>query len=76
MKTIQMTLDENLIKQVDKEVSKLKTSRSAFTRQALKQLLDFYRTQELEKKQQAGYKKYPPAANEFSDWEDEQSWID
>ena len=76
MKTIQMTLDENLIKKVDKEVNKQKTSRSAFTREALKQLLKYYHTMELEKKQQKGYQKHPPSKNEFAVWEDEQSWIE
>jgi len=36
MRTIQMTLDENLVASVDRVVKKLKTTRSAFTRKALK----------------------------------------
>ena len=36
MKTVQMTLDENLIVSVDKMAKRLGTTRSAFTRQALK----------------------------------------
>ena len=36
MKTVQMTLDEDLLKSVDQAVKKLQTSRSAFTRDALR----------------------------------------
>ena len=36
MKTVQMTLDENLVKAVDSAAKKLGTTRSAFTRQALR----------------------------------------
>jgi metal-responsive CopG/Arc/MetJ family transcriptional regulator len=76
MKTIQMTLDEDLIKEVDKEVKKLGTTRSAFTREALKKILTYYHELELEKKQIEGYKKDPIKSGEFSDWETEQIWIE
>ena len=36
MRTIQMTLDEKLIEEVDKIVKELETTRSAFTRAALR----------------------------------------
>ena len=39
MKTVQMTLDENLVKAVDRAAKKLRTTRSAFTRQALRSAL-------------------------------------
>jgi len=35
MRTIQMTLDDELVESVDKVVKELKTTRSAFTRSAL-----------------------------------------
>jgi metal-responsive CopG/Arc/MetJ family transcriptional regulator len=37
MRTIQMTLDDDLVEDVDRIVKKLKTTRSAFTRKALKE---------------------------------------
>ena len=40
MKTIQMTLDEQLINDVDKVIKKIGTTRSAFTRIALKHELE------------------------------------
>ena len=76
MKTIQMTLDEELIKEVDKEIKKLGTTRSAFTRKALRNFLNYLHTLELEEKHKNGYKNYPTKLNEFGIWEDEQVWID
>ena len=39
MKTIQMTLDEDLVKAVDRVSKELNTTRSAFTRKALREAL-------------------------------------
>ena len=50
MKTVQMTLDENLVKAVDSAAKKLGTTRSAFTRQALRSALKELRVRELESK--------------------------
>ena len=36
MKTVQMTLDEDLLRTVDQVVKKLRTTRSSFTREALR----------------------------------------
>jgi len=44
MRTVQMTLDEKLVEEVDKLVGELKTTRSAFTRDALRQALLTART--------------------------------
>ncbi|MCZ6803964.1 MAG: ribbon-helix-helix domain-containing protein [Proteobacteria bacterium] len=74
MKTIQMTLDEDLLKSVDKAVKKLKTSRSAFTRDALWHALNRLNTTLLEKKHINGYKRHPVSEDEFAIWEQEQDW--
>ena len=76
MKTVQMTLDENLIKSVDKIVKAIGTSRSAFTRDALRQALKNYRIKLLEEKHRRGYQRSPVRPGEFSVWEDEQEWGD
>ncbi len=76
MKTVQMTLDEELVANVDKVVNALHTTRSAFTRQALKLALENYNVQKLEEKQRKGYKLFPSKKNEFSIWEKEQEWGD
>ncbi len=72
MRTIQMTLDDNLVASVDRVVKKLKTTRSAFTRKALKDAIKQVNINMLEKKHKTGYKHYPVGKKEFNVWESEQ----
>lgn len=76
MKTIQMTLDEDLVKSVDKAAKRLKTSRSAFTRDALRSALERLNNAVLEKKHKQGYEAHPVTNDEFSVWEKAQDWGD
>ena len=76
MKTVQMTLDEDLIATVDKVAKHLRTSRSAFTRHALKIALREVRISELEQKHREGYRRKPVKSGEFEDWEAEQVWVE
>lgn len=76
MRTIQMTLDDNLVKAVDRVSKELHTSRSAFTRKALQDALDRYELEKLERKHRHGYEQNPVATDEFSIWETEQAWGD
>ena len=76
MRTVQMTLDEDLIKEVDRISKQLHTNRSAFTRKALRESLARYSLEQLERKHRQGYERCPVAAEEFSVWETEQAWSD
>ena len=76
MQTVQMTLDEDLIKNVDRIAKKLHTSRSAFTRKALSEALIRYNQEQQECQHRQGYEQRPVATNEFSVWETEQDWGD
>jgi len=76
MRTIQMTLDDDLVKAVDRVSKELCTSRSAFARKALRDALARYKLEQLEQKHRRGYEQHPVAANEFSVWETEQAWGD
>ncbi len=76
MKTIQMTLDEELVKDVDRVSRKLHLSRSAFTRLALREALVRYNLERMEQRHRRGYERHPAAQDEFSVWEEEQSWGD
>jgi metal-responsive CopG/Arc/MetJ family transcriptional regulator len=76
MRTVQMTLDDDLVSQVDSVVKQLHTSRSAFTRNALRDALLNYSTEQLELKHQKGYEQHPASSDEFAVWEDEQAWGD
>jgi len=76
MKTVQMTLDEDLLHTVDKVVRKLGTTRSSFTREALRAAIKKSLVQELEQKHREGYRWKPVKPHEFSDWEKEQVWVE
>lgn len=69
MITVQMTLQEQLVKQVDQLAHKLHTSRSAFTREALKLAIKQYQTLDLEKKHKEGYRRHPVHKGEFDIFE-------
>lgn len=76
MRTVQMTLDENLVKEVDKAAKRLGTTRSAFAREALRSALKRVHIMELERKHREGYSRKPVRRGEFSDWESEQVWVE
>ncbi len=76
MVTVQMTMDERLVKRVDDLAHKLRTSRSAFAREALKEALRKHQVLELEKKHKNGYLRYPAKKGEFDIFEDAQAWGD
>ncbi len=76
MRTIQMTFDDDLIKSVDQLVKELKTTRSAFTRHALREAIDSFNIRRLEDKHRKGYELHPVNKGEFSVWESEQDWGD
>jgi metal-responsive CopG/Arc/MetJ family transcriptional regulator len=74
MKTVQMTIDEDLIAQVDRAARRLKTTRSAFTRQALRDALKRLSTLQRESRHREGYAAHPVRVGEFDVWSDEQAW--
>jgi metal-responsive CopG/Arc/MetJ family transcriptional regulator len=76
MRTIQMTLDDDLVESVDIAVKELNTSRSAFTRDALRNAINQLKTARLEEKHRKGYQRHPAGKDEFSVWEGEQDWGD
>jgi metal-responsive CopG/Arc/MetJ family transcriptional regulator len=76
MKTVQLTLDEPLVDEVDEVVKELGTSRSAFTREALRAALDRRRIEALEERHRRGYERHPVEPAEVDEWEEEQVWPD
>lgn len=76
MKTVQMTVDEGLLEQVDRAVARLGTNRSSFTRDALRDALIRLREAELEERHRRGYDRHPVVEDEFGGWEAEQVWPD
>jgi metal-responsive CopG/Arc/MetJ family transcriptional regulator len=76
MKTIQMTIDEPLLAEVDRVVQQMDTTRSAFMREALQLALRQRRIKEMERKQAEGYARHPVEPGEFDVWEAEQTWVE
>jgi metal-responsive CopG/Arc/MetJ family transcriptional regulator len=74
MTTIQMTLEEELLKEMDRTVKKLRTTRSALIRDSIRQYLKMIHTQQLEARHRAGYSKQPVTKEEFNVSESDRSW--
>ena len=74
MRTIQMTLDDDLVQTVDEIVHSLNTTRSAFTRNALREAIKGYKIRMEEEQHRRGYMQHPVQDDEFSVWEEEQEW--
>lgn len=69
-----MTLEEELVERVDRAARKLATSRSAFTRDALRVALAQLTERELERKHRQGYEAHPVRRGELDGWRAEQVW--
>ena len=76
MKTIQITIDEPLLDEVDRLTAELRTSRSAFFRDAAQRALKRQRISALEARHRRAYAERPQTRAEVEDWLPEQSWED
>jgi metal-responsive CopG/Arc/MetJ family transcriptional regulator len=74
MATIELTVDESLLAEVDRVIRSLAMSRSTFVRVALELALRNQKTIALERQHAQGYAKLPSKPDEFSEWESEQVW--
>ncbi len=73
MKTIRLTLDDDLLKALDDASKRLRITRAAFARKALVVALERFRVEQLETRHRLGYERHPVHSEEFSDWEAEQA---
>ncbi|HJQ98050.1 MAG TPA: ribbon-helix-helix domain-containing protein [Candidatus Polarisedimenticolaceae bacterium] len=76
MRTVQMTLDDALVRDVDRAAKRLGTTRSAFTRDALRSALKQVKIREMEAKHREGYARNPYSSRDIAVWEPEQVWPD
>ena len=74
LKTIQMTIDEPLLDEVEQMIQKLGVTRSAFVREALQFALRQHRIAEMEHKHAEGYARHPVEPGDSDIWEAEQVW--
>ena len=76
MKTIQMTIDEPLLAEVDRTIQILETTRSAFIRDALQLALQRQRIIGMERRHAEGYARHPVQPGEFEIAASEHAWGD
>jgi metal-responsive CopG/Arc/MetJ family transcriptional regulator len=71
-RTIQIVLEDELLKAADREVRRTKVSRSALFRQALREHLQRRQTLDKERRDREGYERFPP--DEFDAWDRVLAW--
>lgn len=76
MKTIQITMEAELVARVDKCAQRLGATRSGFTREALRAALKRFNEKDLEQRHRAGYRRIPSEPGEFSVREEDRVWGD
>jgi metal-responsive CopG/Arc/MetJ family transcriptional regulator len=74
MKTIQITIDEALLEEVDRITAELRINRSAFFRDSAQRALRRRRIAALEEQHRRGYELQPQTKEEIDEWLPEQSW--
>ncbi len=74
MKAIQITMEESLLKAVDRRLRGRRHRRSAFIRDSVRQQLERLRLRDLEEQHRSGYEKQPEKKGEFDVWYRTQEW--
>jgi metal-responsive CopG/Arc/MetJ family transcriptional regulator len=74
LKTIQITLPDQLLARLDTAVTELDTNRSVFARQAFELALARQTIARKEQQDAEGYARQPVQPDEFDVWQVEQTW--
>ncbi len=74
MTMIQMSIDDALLKEIDRVIEDRNTSRSDFINAALQQEIQRRSLEKREAKHVQGYLQKPVTSSEFNGWEFEQVW--
>lgn len=74
METIQLTVDESLLAEVDRVTRLLAMTRTTFIQAALELALRNQKIIALEQRHAQGYVRQPVKSGEFDEWESEQVW--
>ncbi len=74
MATIQVVLDEDLLKAADKVAKQQNVNRSALLREALRAHLKNLRVRELEEREKRGYQAKPDTLDDWGRWERVAAW--
>jgi metal-responsive CopG/Arc/MetJ family transcriptional regulator len=74
METVQIVLDEKLLRETDRAAGRTKQNRSALVRAALREHLLRLEARAMEERDRAGYLKLPQQRDEARAWEAEAAW--
>lgn len=74
MKTIQITMDDELLAKLDADSETQRDGRSAVLRRAATEYLNRRRRSAIAEKYRQAYKKQPGLGQDFKDWEEEGTW--
>lgn len=75
MPTIQIVIDEELLRNADDAAAESRTNRSALIREALAAHLEARRIRALEEADRKGYERFPVESDpDLQDWEEEAVW--
>ena len=72
MKTIQIVLEEDLLRAADREARRNRVNRSALIREALREHLKRRRLSEMDARERRGYREFPDG--EFDVWSRVLAW--
>lgn len=76
MSTIQVVLDEDLLRAADQAAEQVGVNRSALIRDALREHLRRLRIRRLEERDRAGYERNPDSSEDLAVWEEVAAWPD
>ncbi len=76
METIQVVLDEQLLRATDRAARQTKRNRSALVREALRAYLKVLNVHERERRDREGYERVPDDETGLAVWEDVAKWPD
>jgi metal-responsive CopG/Arc/MetJ family transcriptional regulator len=74
MRTIQIVLEEELLRAADRAAREVKVNRSALVRQALREYLNKLQLRQQERRDREGYQRYPDTPGELAVWERVAAW--
>lgn len=76
LKTVQITIPEQLLIRIDEAAARLKTTRSGLARQAFEETLFRLRIAQMEQQDAEAYARQPQETDEIAEWENIQDWGD
>lgn len=74
MRAIQLLIDDDTLREVDRVARRAKTDRSKLIRAAVEKMLREMRIRDLEERDIRAYRKHPQTPEEYEPWLEIQAW--